>query len=141
MVGALGPPTWKTRFTQNFTLVSNYIIDLLFKWIPYVGFDTFFGGFWCPCQGPLNLKKCNFGKIENGRQCPCSASKKKVLKQKSLVSMSYNWSVSKFLPSDQNLVHQSQKIDFTPFHTSWCPLMKANIFYLRSKPGALEPKN
>ena len=51
MVGALGPPTWKTRFTQNFTLVSNYIIDLLFKWMLYVHFDTFFG--ILPHMGPV----------------------------------------------------------------------------------------
>ena len=37
------PPFWKTQFTQNFTLVSDYIVDLLFKWIPYAHFDTFFG--------------------------------------------------------------------------------------------------
>ena len=40
--GLIGPPFWKTQFTQNFTWVSDYIIDLLFKWMPYACFDTFF---------------------------------------------------------------------------------------------------
>ena len=41
--GLIGPPFWKTQFTQNFTLVSDYSIDLLFTWMPYAPFDTFFG--------------------------------------------------------------------------------------------------
>ena len=49
--GLIGPPFWKTRFTQNFTWVSDYIIDLLFKWMPYVHFDIFFLSYpiWGPC--------------------------------------------------------------------------------------------
>ena len=27
----IGPPFWKTRFTQNFTWISDNVIDLLFK--------------------------------------------------------------------------------------------------------------
>ena len=53
--------------------------------------------------------------------------RKKFRKQKSLVSMSYTWSVPKFLTSDENLKHQSQKTDFTLFLTLWIPSTEADI--------------
>ena len=47
--------------------------------------------------------------------------RKKFIKQKSLISMSYTWSVPKFLTSDEYLKLYSQKPDFTLFRTSWFP--------------------
>ena len=46
--------------------------------------------------------------------------RKKFRKQKSLVSMSCTWNVSKFLTSDQNLAPYSQKTEFQVFVTQWC---------------------
>ena len=60
--------------------------------------------------GAPKVKKSNFGKLDNGRQCPYSASEKKVQKTK--------------------------KFSLNELH-----LECAKIIDLRSKPGALEPKN
>ena len=49
--GLIGSPFWKMWFTQNFTKVLDYIIVLLFIWIPWVCFDTFFG--ILPHMGPM----------------------------------------------------------------------------------------
>ena len=78
--GGITSPFRKMQFIKNFTWVSDYIIEKLFKWMHYVPFDTFIG--ILPHIGHVlgapKVKKCNFWKIENGRQCPYSASKKKV---------------------------------------------------------------
>ena len=62
----------KTKFTQNFTLVSEYVIDWLFKWMSYVTFETFLV--------IVVSNKCDFVKILNGQQQSYSSRKKKVPK-------------------------------------------------------------
>ena len=76
------------------------------------------GPIWGMRYGPSKSKKCILGKSKMAASGHRVHQRKKSRKQKSLVSMSYNWSVPKFLPSDQNLVRWSQKTDFILFRTS-----------------------
>ena len=68
-----------TQFNP-FTEVRDYVIELLFKWMPYAHFDTFFAilPHMRHMLGALKVKKIQFWKIENGRQCPYSVPEKKV---------------------------------------------------------------
>ena len=88
--------------------MSDYIINLLFKWMPYVHFDTFFG--ILPHMGPMLgapkvEKKWIFRKSKMAASAHIVHQRKKFRKQKSLVSLSYTWSVQNILPSDQHLGH------------------------------------
>ena len=77
------------QFTQNFTQVSDYIIDLLFKWMPYACFETFFG--ILPHMGLTlgvpKVKKGILGKSKMAATATIVPQRKKFRKQKSLVSM------------------------------------------------------
>merc|ERR1711954_496448 len=93
------------RFEQR---IINPITDSKFKWMPYICFNTFFGilPHMGPALGALKVKKnVILGKSKMAATATIVRQRKKFRKQKSLVSMSYNWSVPKFLTSDENLKH------------------------------------
>ena len=63
------------------------------------------GPFGACAMGPQSQKKAFLGKSKIAASGHRVHQRKKSRKQKSLVSMSYNWNVPKFLPSGQNLVY------------------------------------
>ena len=71
----------------------------------------FWNPFWDPTpygahtRGPLSQKNVIFGKSKMAATATIVPQRKKFIKQKSLVSMSYTCSVPKFLTSDENLKH------------------------------------
>ena len=96
------------QFTQNFTLVSDNIIDLLFKWMPYACFDTFF---WIlphmgPATGTPRVKtQAILGNSKMSATATLVHQRKKLRKQNSLMSMSYTCIVPKCLTSVESLKH------------------------------------
>ena len=78
----------KMQFTQNFSKVSDSIINWHFGNMQNISFDTSFGILLGPALGALKLKKCDFGKIPIGQWWPYSSSENKVTKQKTLVLLS-----------------------------------------------------
>ena len=74
--------------------VLRYLLELILGPGPILGMR-----YW-----PSKSKKCIFGKSKIAASGHRVHQRNKSRKQKSLVSMSYNLSVPKFLPSDQNLV-------------------------------------
>merc|ERR1711954_200526 len=88
--------------------------------MPYISFDSFF---WDPvtygahARGPQCWKMQFLGNLKWPTKEKVQKTKK-FRKQKSSVSLSQNWSASKFLVSGQTLVSYGQKNIFREF----CPL-------------------